>query len=633
MSSVKGKILLCVTSNYPKYFKAIQGIDGKSLFDRYNALNTIVKSNIGTKFKDFLSEPIIDGEDIEWHSKISTGNICRYLDLPPEEKGKFEAVKNETISHYKEVIVRLKNNGKETDALYLENATKFIHDKYLYCYDDLVILGVWGMDEKDEIRESIGIACTDKFDNGPKVKGSEPELEPELPQIQPVNYTVKFNSGEHGKISNDQDYFKTEGDFISQSEIPEINPKEGYRFRGWDIDPLNKKITEDTTFTALYEQIEIPPPPIAEPTIPWWRRLWLFLIGRGCLKWLLWLLLLILLFLLICFLFKGCNKESQISKPIPSPIHEKPWVSADPRVGQDGGIYDPGNPYTPVPTPPDYKDILPPEQGVLPPIDSSSFIIQPGKPVIVGNRLNILMENEEKSILDFAQKFKEVYPKDQYKVVYYDDVVKRLQIEFPEQEREKLKSEIPSTFAPDYTLFVFDESVFESRLIPNDPFMKNPEQSWYLKTINAEQGWELVKGSENLKKVTVAIIDNGFSLEHPELKSKVVMPYNVWSHSNSVTTQIVDHGTHVAGTALAISDNNMGIAGIASQAAFMPIQVANGQGLMTTTSILDGILYALYQGADVLNISLGMRIEGQIPISEQENLQNNHFKEDIFITS
>ncbi|MGI6409860.1 MAG: S8 family serine peptidase [Bacteroidales bacterium] len=60
----------------------------------------------------------------------------------------------------------------------------------------------------------------------------------------------------------------------------------------------------------------------------------------------------------------------------------------------------------------------------------------------------------------------------------------------------------------------------------------------------------------------------------------------------------------------------------------MPIQVANKQGLMTTTSILDGILYALYQGADVINVSLGMQFTGTLPESEQRNLQNNHFKEE-----
>jgi hypothetical protein len=62
----------------------------------------------------------------------------------------------------------------------------------------------------------------------------------------------------------------------------------------------------------------------------------------------------------------------------------------------------------------------------------------------------------------------------------------------------------------------------------------------------------------------------------------------------------------------------------------MPIQVADEQGRMTVTSILDGVIYAIYQGADVINISLGTDFEGldQYPERLQRDLINNHFKEE-----
>ncbi|MBK9480392.1 MAG: hypothetical protein IPO02_00050 [Bacteroidetes bacterium] len=88
----------------------------------------------------------------------------------------------------------------------MENAIKFIHDKYLYCYDDIIVLGVWGMDEKEEVRESIGVACKDVFVNKAKVK--EPETEPEKPPSQPEKYSVKFNAGDHGQILNSPDFFQ-----------------------------------------------------------------------------------------------------------------------------------------------------------------------------------------------------------------------------------------------------------------------------------------------------------------------------------------------------------------------------------------------------------------------------------------
>jgi hypothetical protein len=192
-----------------------------------------------------------------------------------------------------------------------------------------------------------------------------------------------------------------------------------------------------------------------------------FFLGRGCLKWLLWLLLLLLLLLLFSWLFRRCSHGD--AEPIPDPINDKPWVHDDPRVGDGGGIYDPGNPYEAIPTPPEYNDVLPPNQGVIPPIDTTKIIRKPGNPVIVSNRLNILMENEDKSIMDLAKVFKQKYPDDKYKVVYYDDVVKRMQIEVPPEERLRLKSEIPGKFAPEYELFVFDESLFEGSYSPSDP--------------------------------------------------------------------------------------------------------------------------------------------------------------------
>jgi subtilisin family serine protease len=229
--------------------------------------------------------------------------------------------------------------------------------------------------------------------------------------------------------------------------------------------------------------------------------------------------------------------------------------------------------------------------------------------------------------MDLAKDFKTKYPDDKYKVIYYDNVVKRMQIEIPKEEREQLKKEIPPKFAPEYELFVFDEALFEGSYTPNDPAFADRDKTWYLTAIKAPQAWDITRGSE---KITVAIVDNGFNLKHPELSSKVVMPYNVWKHSTEIFPQQVDHGTHVAGTALAIADNGKGICGIAPNCAFMPIQIADARGLMTTTSVLDGILYALYQGADVVNVSLGGQFTGldQFPESVQRDLIQNHFKEE-----
>ncbi|MBA6151520.1 S8 family peptidase [Gelidibacter maritimus] len=612
-----------------KYFKALQGIKGKTLFDRYPAIDTIVKKNIDLKYQDFLALPIKDHDIITFYSKSYKETPQLLSDLHGAEQEKYSAIKDETLGHYESRIASLKNCGKTDEAEFLKNALKYIDDRFVYCYEDMVVLGVWGMQLRENVREDISEIRKNLI-----IKKKNPELEPELQPTEPelpTQFTITYNSGENGTLIGNSFVSKLQNEFLDNDDIPKVEPNEGYEFVGWDENPQGYEISGNKEFSAQYQSIEVPPTVISDP--PWYTRFWNWLralfIERGCLKWLLWILLILLLIWLFLWLFRGCsdiNHNVIDNEGGALNDNDNAWIRDDPNVGDDGGIYDPHNPYQPVPTPPGHEDILPPQQGVLPPIGENPDVI-PGNPSIISNRLNILMENEDKSIMEFAKVFKKKYPDEKYKVVYYDNVVKRAQIEIPKEERERLKEEIPAAFAPEYELFVFDEALFEGSYTPNDPAISEEEKSWYLKAINALEAWEITQGSE---KVTVAIVDNGFNLRHPELASKVVAPYNVWKHSNEIFPQQIDHGTHVAGIALAIADNGKGISGIAPNCKFMPVQVANENNLMTTTSVLDGILYSLYQGADVINVSLGGQFTGlsQFPENKQKELIRNHFKEE-----
>jgi subtilisin family serine protease len=565
---VKGKQKLC--SSDLKYFKSEQGVEGIALFDRYPALENIVIHNIDDQYQHFLAEPETKGTVVIWYVEKHNNTPQLLSDLQGEDRNNYLLIKDKTLAHYNSKIAELRQSGKNTEAEFLERATKFVDDRFVYCYDNKVVLGVWGMQLRENVTEPMGIAVKNLF-----VAKPTPPITPPEPKPEPI-----------------------------------------------DIDDNIE--TENITDPPIMPPPPPPPPPPVK--LPWYKRFWLWLTGRGCLKWLLWLLLLLLLLLLCWWLFRSCCGGNIV--PIPDPIEDKPWIDDDPNTGDGGGIYDPGDPYAPVPTPPEFDDVAPPKQGVLPPInDDDEAEIIPGNPTIIGNRLNILMENENKSVLDLAKEFKTKYPDDKYKVIYYDNVIKRMQIEIPSAEREKLKQAIPAQFAPEYELFVFDEALFEGVYTPRDPAFSDSDKSWYLHAIGAPQAWDITRGSP---KLTVAIVDNGFNLSHPELRDKVVMPYNVWKHSSEIFPQQVDHGTHVAGTALAAADNDKGICGIAPECAFMPVQIADARGLMTTTSILDGILYALYQGADVVNVSLGTSFKSldQLPEQFQQDLIRNHFKEE-----
>ena len=634
MATVIGKKKLCSTENYEKYFKSIQGLEGQSLFTRYYAIENIITSFVDKKYRHFLAQPIIDlgAASITWYSKQYQETPQVLSALSGDTLGKYTAIKDETVAHYQQIIKNLKSDPqRQTDAQVLESALKFIDNRFVFCYDNLIVLGVWGMQLRLEIKEPLGVAMVNQFVKSKKAPDT-PQEQPDVPetQVDPDEtidipkakpFVVKFSAGESGKVVGASEFTKYQDDVISGNEIPEIDAQSGFLFTGWSENPHNYVVGGDKEFIAQYRKI-------APIRLPWYIRFWNWLksifANNRWLKWLWRLLLLLLFLLLLSWLLKRCGAIHSLPGFPPIGGTHFP-TEPDTRSGM-GGIYNPGDPYQALPTSPDLGNILPPQQGVLTPIDTSGLIRTPGHPPVFGNILNVLMENEDKHITDLAKEFKIKHPGNEYKIVYYDDVVKRMQIEVPANEREQLKQQIPGEFAPNYKLFVFDESLFEEEdITPNDPAFRDPAKSWYLNVINAPKAWEISKGA---KKKIIAIVDNGFNLGHPELKDKIVMPYNVWLHSKEIFPQTIDHGTHVAGIALATMGNGQGLCGIAPDCGFMPIQVADRRGVMTTTSVLDGVLYALYQGANVVNVSLGQKIFGTLPESTQRDLQDNHFKEE-----
>ena len=131
--------------------------------------------------------------------------------------------------------------------------------------------------------------------------------------------------------------------------------------------------------------------------------------------------------------------------------------------------------------------------------------------------------------------------------------------------------------------------------------LSDNDKSWYLKVIKAPEAWEITRGSE---KITIAIVDNGFNLKHPELASKVVGPYNVWKHSSEIFPQQVDHGTHVAGIIGAVRNNNIGMDGIVDKVKIMFIRAVPG-GDEHDKDIALSIRYAVNNGAKIINMSFG----------------------------
>ncbi|KKT35473.1 MAG: Peptidase S8 and S53, subtilisin, kexin, sedolisin:Integrins alpha chain [Parcubacteria group bacterium GW2011_GWA2_44_12] len=126
-------------------------------------------------------------------------------------------------------------------------------------------------------------------------------------------------------------------------------------------------------------------------------------------------------------------------------------------------------------------------------------------------------------------------------------------------------------------------------------------------------------------EVVVAVIDDGVYLNHEALRSRMwvnkneilgnskdddkngytddVYGYNfVFKNGDMATTG--PHGTAVAGI-ISAQNNGTEISGIAPESTIMPLIVTNEQGVSYTKDVISAIHYAVDNGADVLNISLG----------------------------
>ena len=280
---VIGKEQLCVCKDYKRYFKSIQGLGEYTLFDRYKDLENIVDKNVKKEYRHFLAQPEFDGDNIHWFSEPYYEVPKRLSELHGQDHDQYEKVKKETVSHYSEVVKKLKSENKKSEAEALEKAIKFVNDVFVYCYDGKTVLGVWGMEPRDEVRDPLGIAMQNSFVKPrkpkPSVSGDEDgkdndaddgnddgsdETDPENHQGEdsqddnnPLDddfLSVRFDAAENGSLLGKTEYEMRRGKRVSADMIPDPEADEGFEFVGWDVEPNNHEVVDDVVFTAQFKK-------------------------------------------------------------------------------------------------------------------------------------------------------------------------------------------------------------------------------------------------------------------------------------------------------------------------------------------------------------------------------------------
>ncbi|TAK04857.1 hypothetical protein EPO33_02570 [Patescibacteria group bacterium] len=164
-----------------------------------------------------------------------------------------------------------------------------------------------------------------------------------------------------------------------------------------------------------------------------------------------------------------------------------------------------------------------------------------------------------------------------------------------------------------------------SALAANDTFFN---EQWYLQKISAPTAWERSVGNTS---VTVAILDTGVDITHPDLRENIwrnprelldgrdndgnglvddINGWNFYDGNNTVSPAFesftdggIHHGTLIAGEIGAVGGNGAGIAGVNWRVSIMPLRVLSSSGVGDVVHVVDGINYAIKNGANVISLS------------------------------
>jgi len=180
--------------------------------------------------------------------------------------------------------------------------------------------------------------------------------------------------------------------------------------------------------------------------------------------------------------------------------------------------------------------------------------------------------------------------------------------------------------------------IAKTHAAPNDPYYssvgawgQNFRDQWGLTEVRAEEAWDLSSGED----VVIAVVDSGIDYEHPDIADNVyrnpgelgtdglggdrstngidddgngyvddVLGYD-FANLDADPMDDNGHGTHCAGIIAAVTDNGIGIAGVAPRAKVLAVKNIDASGNGDLDSTATAIFYAAQSGARVINLSQG----------------------------
>lgn len=155
--------------------------------------------------------------------------------------------------------------------------------------------------------------------------------------------------------------------------------------------------------------------------------------------------------------------------------------------------------------------------------------------------------------------------------------------------------------APGRTTYAVQSTIPPVPVQVNDPDFNNPQRVYAPSLIQLTTGWGYNMGQPN---VVIAVLDSGVNAQHPDLQGRILPGYDFVNNDDDPHDDH-GHGTHVAGIIAANANNGIGSAGVCPNCSILPVKVLNSSNVGTWSDVVRGIIYAVDQNADVINLSLG----------------------------
>ncbi len=137
--------------------------------------------------------------------------------------------------------------------------------------------------------------------------------------------------------------------------------------------------------------------------------------------------------------------------------------------------------------------------------------------------------------------------------------------------------------------------------------------------VDAVEAWDITTGSSS---IVLAVCDSGIDPTNQEFAGRIVNGYDFVNSDNNPTDDH-GHGTNVTGLATMTGNNSFGLAGMDWNCKIMPVKVIDANNYATWFNLAQGITYAVDNGANVINISIGGTSGNQTLLNAVQYAANN----------